>query len=692
MQDTTNTKHDTIIKVELEYNQIKKTLSKYSYHYYVLDNPLVSDEEYDILYRKLLEIEKENPSFITPDSPSQRVGDKPLSEFTQVKHKNPLFSLDNALSDNDLLDFDKRIREYIDSDSIEYVAELKIDGLAVNLNYENGVFIQGSTRGDGKVGEDVTLNLKTINSIPLNLNFTGLNIPKYLEVRGEVYLSKENFEKMNELQKSANKSLFANPRNAAAGSLRQLDSSITAKRKLDIFVYSAIVDENELDFKTHFDTMLYLKDIGFKINKNIKLCKNIQEVMEFCNNWRTERKNINHDMDGIVVKVNNLEYQRVLGFTAKSPKWAIAYKYPAEQVITKIEGITIQVGRLGTLTPVAELKPVLLSGSTVSRASLHNYEEIKRKDIRIGDYVIVEKSAEIIPQVVNVVKDMRTGTEKEFIYPDKCPVCETEAINDGDTIIRCPNKNCKQQVKGRIENFVSRDAMSIDDIGTSLIEQLVDKEIVKDFADLYTLNKETLVSLDRMGEKSATNILKNIESSKTPSLEKFINALSIKHVGQESAKDLANTFKTIENLTKAEFEDIQSIKGMGKITAKSVYDYFKDMDNLNILAKLYNNNVVPSQKLNFTNGNLEDKILNGLKFVFTGTLKMLTRDKAAKEVEKLGGSVSNTVSKQTSYVIVGEDAGSKAEKAEKLKVKILTENEFLEMISDKKQSGEVVKE
>lgn len=675
-----------------EYEQIKDILRKYSYHYYVLDNPLINDEQYDIIYRKLLEIEIENPDFVTHDSPSQRVGDKPLSQFAQVTHKNPLFSLDNALSDDDLLEFDKRIREYIDSDSIEYVAELKIDGLAVNLNYENGIFVQGSTRGDGKVGEDVTLNLKTINSIPLNINFSSYQVPNSLEARGEVYLSKENFENMNEIQKSLNKPLFANPRNAAAGSLRQLDPNITSKRKLDIFVYGAIIDDTKLDFKTHYETMMYLKEIGFKINKNIKLCKNIQEVMDFCNFWKTERKNINHDMDGVVVKVNNLEYQRILGFTSKSPKWAIAYKYPAEQVLTKVEGITIQVGRLGSLTPVAELTPVLLSGSNVSRASLHNYEEIKRKDIRIGDYVIVEKSAEIIPQVVKVMTDMRNGSEKEFIYPDKCPVCNSEVINDGDTIIRCPNKNCKQQLKGRIENFVNRDAMSIDDIGTSLIEQLVDKEIVKDFSDLYNLNKEVLISLDRMGEKSANNILKNIEASKSPSLEKFIYALGIKHVGQESAKDLANYFKSIENVSKAEFEQIQEIKGMGKITAKSVYDYFKDIDNLNILAKLNKYNVVPSQKLDLTSDNLENKILNGLKFVFTGTLKMLTRDKAAKEVEKLGANVSNTVTKQTSYVVVGEDAGSKAEKAEKLKVKILTENEFLEMISDKKQSGEIVKE
>lgn len=667
------------------YEQLKKTLREYGYHYYVLDNPIVSDEQYDTIYRQLQEIEVNHPELITSDSPTQRVGDKPLSHFKNITHKNPLYSLDNALSDSDLKEFDKKIRENIDTDKIDYVAELKIDGLAVNLTYENGVLVQGTTRGDGRTGEDVTLNLKTINSIPLNLNFNNdIKIPKFLEVRGEVYLSKDNFDKMNEIQKANNKPLFANPRNAAAGSLRQLDPNITAKRKLDIYVYTAIIDDPEINLKTHYETMMYLKKIGFRINKNIQLCENIDTVQNFCDHWKIERKKLDHDMDGVVVKVNKFEYQRTLGFTSKSPKWAIAYKYPAEQVMTKVEGITIQVGRQGSLTPVAELTPIKLSGSTVSRASLHNYEEIKRKDIRIGDYVIVEKSAEIIPQVVNVVKEMRTGEEVEFIYPDKCPVCDTEVtLTDGETIIKCPNLKCKQQVKGQIENFVSRDAMSIDSIGESIIEQLVDKEIVQDFSDIYKLDSEILLSLDRMGEKSVNKILKNIEASKNPALEKFIYALGIKQVGQETAKDLANHYKTLDNMINSSLEDLQSMYGIGKITAKHVYDYFKDIDNLNILAKLNKYNVVPSQKLSSADDNLEIKILNGLKFVFTGTLNKLTRDEAGKLVEKLGGKVTNTVTKQTSYVVVGEDPGSKADKAEKLKVKILTENEFLEIISDK---------
>ena len=667
-----------------QYEQLKKTLREYGYHYYVLDNPLVDDEQYDVVYRKLLEIETQNPDLVTSDSPSQRIGDKPLSQFKNVIHKNPLYSLDNALSDQDLKEFDQKIRENIDTDDIEYVAELKIDGLAVNLNYENGIFVLGSTRGDGKTGEDVTLNLKTINSIPLNLNFVAENIPKLLEVRGEVYLSKDNFNKMNEIQTQNNKALYANPRNSAAGSLRQLDPNVTSKRNLDIFAYAAIIDDNNINLKTHYDAMMYLKKIGFKINKNIKLCKNIADVQDFCNYWKDHRKDLDHDMDGVVVKVNNLEYQRVLGFTSKSPKWAIAYKYPAEQAMTKVQAITIQVGRLGALTPLAELTPVRLGGSTVSRASLHNYEELKRKDIRVGDSVIVEKAAEIIPQVVNVVKEMRTGEEVEFIFPDKCPVCNTAVVSDGDNIIiRCPNSKCKQQVKGRIENFVSRDAMKIESIGESLIEQLVDKEIFKDFSDIYQLTSETLLQIERMGEKSVNKILANIEGSKTPALEKFIYALGIKQVGQETAKDLANHFKSFDNIVNSTLEEFQSVFGIGKITAQCVYDYFKDMDNLEILSKLNRYNVVPSQKLELIDDKLESKILNGLKFVFTGTLNKLTRDEAGRLVEKLGAKVTNTVTKQTSYVVVGDNPGSKADKAEKLKVKILTEDEFLEIISDK---------
>ncbi len=676
------------IDIEKEYQSLKNVLQKYGYHYYVLDAPLTSDEEYDVIYRKFLQLEKDRPELITSDSPSQRIGDKPASQFAQISHKYPLYSLDNALIDQQLYDFDRKIKENLDIEAVEYCAELKIDGLAVSLLYENGLLIQGATRGDGKIGEDILLNLRTIGTIPLNLNFTeNKEIPSGLEVRGEVYFPKKSFEKLNEEQIKLNKPAFANPRNAAAGSLRQLDPSLTAKRKLDIFIYSGIIDDDKIKFLNHFDTLQYLKSIGFKINKNIKLCKNIDEVKEFCDYWRTERVNLDHDMDGIVVKVNSYEYQNILGFTSKVPKWAIAYKFPPDQAITKIEDIIIQVGRLGTLTPVAILTPVNLSGSTVGRATLHNYEEIKRKDIRIGDSVIIEKSGEIIPKVVSVVKEMRQGDEVEFIYPTHCPVCHTEAINDGDTLIRCPNKNCKQQIMGRIENFVGRDAMSIDDLGESIIEQLVNTELVKDYSDLYALDSESLLKLERMGQKSVNNILQNIANSKSPQLSNFIYALGIKQVGRRTAHDLAKQFTSFNNLRDASFEQLQEVYGIGIITAKSIYDYFQDLDNLNILAKLNNYNVVPSQKSqldNVDNGIIINELLRELKFVFTGTLSSYTRDEAAKIVESMGAKNTSTVTKQTSYVVAGDNPGSKVDKANKLGVKVLNEEEFLQLISIQK--------
>ncbi len=670
------------------YESLKKALQKYSYQYYVLDNPLITDEEYDTLYRKLLAIEHEYPELIQDDSPSQRVGDRPSAQFQQIIHEIPLYSLDNALSDDELFDFDRKVREAIDLEEIEYVAELKIDGLAVSVSYKEGHFLRGATRGDGKIGEDITLNLKTINSLPLNLNFLdNVKIPQKLEVRGEVFLSRKNFDKLNIEQEKENKATFANPRNAAAGALRQLDPSITAKRKLDIFVYTGIVEDSELKFKNHYQTLEYLKDLGFKINEHVKLCKNIQEVKDYCEYWKKEKENLTHAMDGIVVKVNNYEYQRVLGFTAKSPKWAIAYKFPPEQAITKLENIIVQVGRLGALTPVAVLTPVNLAGSTVSRATLHNYEEIKRKGVKIGDYVIIHKAGEIIPEVLSVVLEMRDGSEIDFTYPEFCPVCGSKTINENDTIIRCSNKNCKEQVKLRIKHFVSRDAMNIDGIGDALIEQLINKSIIKDFADLYSLEKDSLVKLDRMGEKSATKLINNIESSKNPELGSFTFALGIRHVGKETADILADTFIELEKLKNSDLESLQNIQSVGSITGRSIYEYFQDQENLYILDKLNKYNVKPLQKSHIDNensNNIKSELLKGLKFVFTGSLKSLSRDEASKVVERMGGKVSSSINKQTSYLVFGENPGSKFDKAKDLNVKTIMEEEFLEMISDKK--------
>lgn len=672
--------------IKENYQTLKKTLQKYIYHYYVLDDPLIGDEEYDVIYRKLLELEHEHPYLIKPDSPSQRVGAKPSAQFAQVVHKYQLYSLENALTDEELDDFDRKIRDNIDTEEIVYVSELKIDGLAVNLSYYNGEFIQGATRGDGKEGEDVTLNLRTIGSIPLNLNFLeNVKIPEKLEVRGEVFLSKKNFELLNMEQERENKPTFANPRNAAAGALRQLDPSITAKRKLDIFVYSGILEDSEIKPLTHYETLQYLTKLGFKVNSNTKLCKNINEARKFCDEWREKRENLNYATDGVVIKVNSFDYQDLLGFTAKSPKWAIAYKYPPKQAMTKVDNIIIQVGRLGSLTPVAVLTPVNLDGSTVSRASLHNQEEIKRIDVRIGDQVIIEKAGEIIPKVVSVITDIRTGEEIEFIYPEFCPVCGTKVVNENETIIRCPNKNCSKQIKERIKHFVSRDTMNIDSIGDALIEQLVDKNIIKDFADLYALEKDTLMNLERMGEKSVNKILINLESSKKPELGNFIYALGIKDVGKKTAGDLAKAFLSFDNLKNSSLEQLQNVYGIGNITAESIYEYFNNENDLNILAKLNNYQVVPSQKSHIDNENnntIGNELLKGLKFVFTGTLKSFNRNEAAKEVESRGGEVTNSVTKQTGYVVVGENPGSKVEKAKKLNIKVLDEENFIKLISD----------
>jgi len=668
-----------------EYKNLKKTLQKYSYSYYVLDNPIISDEEYDVLYRKLIKFEEIDPSIVTPDSPSQRVGDKPLSQFEQVIHNYPLYSLDNTITDEELYNFDKRIKEFLDLEEIEYVAELKIDGLAINLIYENGNFIQGATRGDGKIGENVTLNLRTIKSIPLNLSFLdNIKIPKNFEVRGEVFLPKNKFESLNQERLKENLPTFANPRNAAAGSIRQLDPSITAKRNLDIFLYAGIINDPEINLKTHYEMLSYLKQLGFKINENIKLCKNIKEVQEYCHLWKEKGKTLDYATDGVVIKVNLFEYQNILGYTSKIPKWATAFKYPPEQEVTIVEDIIVQVGRLGTLTPVAVLKPVKIAGSIVSRATLHNYDELQKKDVRIGDHVIIHKAGEIIPEIVRVITELRTGNEIIFIYPNKCPSCGGEVEKfENDVSIRCINRNCQDQIKERIKHFVSRDAMNIEGIGDSLISQLVSKNLIKDFSGLYSLDKEELLQLERMGEKSINKLTLNIESSKNNPFANFIYALGIKYVGKQTSELLAKNFKNLDNLKRADLDTLESVEGVGIVTAKSINDYFHDEENLNILEKLYEYNVVPSQNLEkIINNNIINDNFKDLKFVFTGTLETLSRDKATKEVEKRGGKVVGSVTKNTSYVVTGEEPGSKYDKALKLNIKVLTENEFLKLLDE----------
>lgn len=674
-------------KEEEEYISLKNLILKHSYSYYVLDNPSITDEEYDLLYKKLLSFESKYPEIITEDSPSQRVGDKLLNSFNQITHKYQMYSLENSTSPEDLYDFDKKIKEFIDTDNIEYVCELKIDGLAVSLTYENGVFIKGATRGDGKIGEDITSNLKTIKSIPLNLNnITKEKIPSQLEVRGEVFLSKQALINLNLENEKENKKLFANSRNAAAGSLRQLDPSIVSKRNLDIYIYMGIIDDSNIKINTHLEMLSYLSKLGFKVNNERYLCKSITEVKDYCDKWRVERNNLSYDTDGVVIKVNNIDYQKNLGFTAKTPKWATAFKYPPEQAISKIEDITVQVGRLGTLTPVAELKPVFVAGSLVSRATLHNQDEINRKDIKIGDSVVIHKAGEIIPEVVKVIEDLRNGSEKAFIMPSRCPVCNSEIQKQGEISFICPNYFCSDQVKERIKHFVSRDAMNIEGVGDSLISQLVNNKLIKDPSDLYSLNKLNLVNLERMGEKSSLKVIDNISNSINPQLSNFIYALGIKHVGKEKAYLLAEKFKNFDSLVTATIEDFKNIEGFGDIVAESVYEFFNNSYNINFLEKLKSFGIIPQYRSSHTdlkNGNnINTELFKGYKFVFTGTLNKFTRDEASKQVEIRGGKVSSTVSKNTSYVVTGESSGSKLDKAKELKVNIIDEDEFIKLIEN----------
>lgn len=667
--------------IKKDYIALKKLIQKHSYNYYVLDNSNISDTEYDILYNKLLDYEKNYPTLVTPDSPSQRVGNKPLESFQKITHEIPLYSLDNAMSENDLESFNEKIIDLLDVKETEYVAELKIDGLAISLIYENGFFVRGATRGDGQVGEDVTANLKTIKSIPLNLNnISDKKIPQKLEVRGEVFLSKSNFEALNEELEKLGQKKLANPRNTAAGSLKKLDPSFTAKRNLDIFVYAGIVYDNDFDINSHFEMLAFLKELGFKINNNSKKLKNISEVKDFCKEWKEKRSSLPYETDGIVIKANNFETQKLMGFTSKSPKWAIAYKYPATTAITKINDIILQVGRLGTLTPVAVLTPVLLDGSLVSRATLHNAEEIKRKNIKIGDSVIIHKAGEIIPEVISSIVELRDGTEKEFIYPSSCPICHSDVVIESEASIKCPNKSCKEQIKNRISHFVSRDALNIENMGEALVSQLVEKDIIKDFSDIYGLTFETLQSLERMGKKSSEKIIENIQNSKNPELANFIFALGIENTGKTLAKILAKEFKTLENLQKATIEELSKINDIGKITAQSIFDFFKNETNIELLNKLKYYNVVTSHKTD-DNNDIIDRTFEGIRFVFTGTLEKFSRDEASVLVEKKGALVSASVTKKTNYLVAGSEAGSKLEKASNLGVKIISEDEFIELIS-----------
>lgn len=653
--------------------ELQTLLNQYSYEYYVLDQPSVPDAEYDRLLRDLIELEEKFPELKTPDSPTQRVGGAILDMFEKVEHTTPMLSLGNAFNEDDLRDFDRKVRQAV-GENYSYVCELKIDGLAVTLQYENGYFIKGATRGDGTIGEDITENLKTIKSIPLKIRK-----PIGIEVRGEAFMPKRSFEGLNAAKEERGEEPFANPRNAAAGSLRQLDPKLAAKRNLDIFLY-AIADLGETGVGSHGEALDLLDELGFKTNKERKTCSNIDEVLAYIENWTEQRPNLAYDIDGIVVKVDSLEQQDELGFTAKSPRWAIAYKFPAEEVVTTLRSIELNVGRTGVLTPTAVLDPVRVAGSTVQRASLHNEDLIREKDIRIGDQVVVKKAGDIIPEVVNVLVERRTGEEVEFQMPTECPECESELVRlEGEVALRCINPKCPAQIREGLIHFVSRTAMNIESMGEKVISQLFKEELIHDVADIYKLTYDQVIELERMGEKSVNKLLQAIEASKSNSLEKLLFGLGIRHVGSKAAKTLAREFGTMDALSKASREQLTGINEIGEKMADSIVAYFEQEEVHALLEELKSAGVnlaykgaraIPVEEI--------DSIFAGKTVVLTGKLHQLTRNEAKEKLEALGANVAGSVSKKTDLVVAGEDAGSKLEKAESLGVLVWDEERLIE--------------
>jgi DNA ligase (NAD+) len=651
-----------------------KEIEMHNYNYYVLDMPTITDFEYDMLLRELEELEKQYPSLASPNSPTQRVGGLPQEGFKTVKHLTQMLSLANAFNEGELRDFDRRIRQSLPGEAVEYVLEQKIDGLAVNLYYENGIFVRGATRGDGENGEDITENLKTIHSIPLRLNKP---VPS-LEVRGEAYMPKASFARLNEARDELGEPLFANPRNAAAGTLRQLDPKVTASRRLDFFAYEFGHREG-LELQRHVETLGLLRELGFQVAGEPRIFSNIDEAVQCCLQWNDRRFDLPYAVDGMVLKINSLAQRELLGATTKNPRWAIAYKFPPEQAVSTVRKIFVRVGRTGVLTPTAEFDPVQLAGTTVTRATLHNEDNIRNKDIRIGDRVLVQKAGDIIPEILSVLAEQRTGAEKPWSMPAQCPSCGSEVERAADeSAVRCTNLACPAKLLEQLNHFASRNAMDIGGLGPKLNGQLLSAGLLRDPADLYSLRYEDLVKMERMGAKSAQNLLRSIEESKDRPLARLIYALGIRHVGERASKILAGHYQTLQALMEAPQEEITQLPEIGPKIAASVVFFFANEQNRQVIDKLIASGV---NTVTLNSKETGDKPLAGKTFVITGTMESFTRQEAGEIVEKLGGKVSSSVSRNTDYVVVGENPGSKYDKAVTLGVQILDEEAFKALVA-----------
>jgi DNA ligase (NAD+) len=673
MAKTSTRRKDTDAAAEIE--SLRDELRHHEELYYVYDNPEISDADYDALMSRLQRLEEEYPLLATPDSPTRRVGGRPAERFEQHTHRRPMLSLDNSYNIEDLRAFDERCRKLADGRAFDYVAELKIDGLSISLHYAGGLLTRGVTRGDGRIGEDVTQNVRTIRSVPLRLK--RAHAATEIEVRGEAYLSRKEFERINAEREEAEEPRFANPRNAAAGTIRQLDPKIVSARRLDLFAYDALAGDRKA-FDSHWAALEWLASAGFKVSER-RLCATIDEVIGFCNDMEARRDELEYEIDGVVVKVNSTALQEEFGATSKSPRWAIAYKYPARQATTQVKEIVVQVGRTGALTPVAILEPVQLAGTVVARATLHNEDEIKRLGVRVGDWVMIEKSGEIIPKVLKVVESRRTGAEKRFVFPKKCPVCGGVISRpEGEVVARCVAADCPAQLKARLLHYASRRAMRIEGLGDALADQLVERRIIRDVADLYKLDLDTVSGLERMAEKSATNLLAQVEASKSRDLPQLVYGLGLRHVGERTAAILARAFRSLERLGAASVEELDAVPEIGLTVAESVHDWFGDEGNRELCARLAAAGV--RTQLAGGAGRAEDERFAGKLFVLTGRLASMTREEAAAAIEARGGRVTSSVSKKTDYVVAGEEAGSKLDKAQALGVTVLSEEEFKEML------------